>query len=45
MCDNVFDLLQREKGIKTQPCLALLLLNNQEKNVYKYFVRFAVLRF
>ena len=40
MCDNVFDLLQREKGIKTQPCLALLLLNNQEKmNVCKYFVR------
>ena len=39
MCDNVFDLLQREKGIKTQPCLALLLLNNQEKrNVDKYFV-------
>ena len=39
MCDNVFDLLQREKGIKTQPCLALLLLNNQEKrNVYKYSV-------
>ena len=41
MCDNIFDLLQREKGIKTQPCLALLLLNNQEKrNVYKYFVGF-----
>ena len=39
MCDNVFDLLQREKGIKTQPSLALLLLNNQEKrNVDKYFV-------
>ena len=41
MCDNIFDLLQREKGIKTQPSLALLLLNNQEKrNVYKYFVGF-----
>ena len=39
MCDNVFDLLQREKGIKTQPCLALLLLNNQVKSfVYKYSV-------
>ena len=34
MCDNVFDLLQREKGIKTQPWLALLLFNNQKKGIF-----------
>ena len=34
-----------KKVLKHNPCLALPLLNNQEKNVYKYFVRFAELRF